>query len=487
MKHLLLIILFFMTIPCAGAKSIKRPFSVSALQYLLERKEYKRFDWYIASYLRQHPDTAVLYLLNGYRYFNEALYTRTQKVSYDFDRTGGIPRKYPQHLVSSQSRTNTYIQYIYDEQMLVKAFTAMKKARSLEPSRRDIYLGICRMAAQTEQGAVFFHEIDTMTRIFGWSEEIVSMVLDFMSMKKGGFDSGSVKMLLMKMLAVYPENSEVYTELGKYYFLKGELDSSYLYMLHALFYDAANNTAFKNAITLATIKNDYPAAARLALKKYEISNNPLYLEQAIIYTATFDSAWAHALYKKDTASFYYVDSLSICKWLYTQNQTASPPNSNFYSGELFHLNLPFFELSYKKDNDKNAYYSNKASIFYVYGVYDSAAYYNLNLVRSLQWDDAESISALYNLAAEYYAAGEFTLSYYRFLDLYRFYNKKSDNAVRYALGLNHEIFGDVANAMKHYSYVVHHPDRYYNKTFNLGELASYRLNKLRRSATFALR
>ena len=60
----------------------KPPFSTSALQYLLDRKEYDRFDWYIERYLNHHPDTAILHLMKGKRYYNEAMDYWTEQENY---------------------------------------------------------------------------------------------------------------------------------------------------------------------------------------------------------------------------------------------------------------------------------------------------------------------------------------------------------------------------------------------------------------------
>ena len=91
-KTLRTLILFVLTgIPMLVMAEMgqKPAFSSSGLQYLLNRREYDRFDWYINRFMERYPDTAVLHLLKGHRYFYEASESRLHTVSYSKDRTGG--------------------------------------------------------------------------------------------------------------------------------------------------------------------------------------------------------------------------------------------------------------------------------------------------------------------------------------------------------------------------------------------------------------
>ncbi len=489
MKKLIVIITLIIFSASAKNTNEKHPFSVNALKYLLERKEYDRFDFYISSYLRQHPDTAVLHLLQGYRYFEEARCYPSREVYRREHPTGGIPRKYPKHFVTPLSHRSAKVKVAYDKDLVDKAFAAMRKARFYEPEREDIYLGLCHMAVESNQPEVVAYEIKRYIQKFGKSEELATLVSDYSRKQDVSADNNEMVTLLNAMQTWYPDNSDITAELGKYYYDAGILDSAYYFIMRALDCDKDNPRVYEHAIRLASSKGNFAKACSLSLHCYSLSDNILYLEQAALYALTFDSTRAVGLYNKIVTLPGYVDSLSIIRDIF--RDYLSDPKAEivkkFFAGELFHCNFPLFEIRYKRDRDKVSYYQYKASAFYAYAMYDSAAYYNLNLLRSISYKDKQVAAALFNLAAEYYALGKYSLSYHRFLDLCRFYKGGRDVAVRYALGLNCEQFGDLTNARRHYRYVIRHPNKQYNTTYQLQDLASTRLKEIGKDSVVSYR
>ncbi len=486
MKKLTIIITLIIFSIFAKSTNEKHPFSVNALKYLLERKEYDRFDFYISSYLRQHPDTAVLHLLQGYRYFEEARCYPSREVYRREHPTGGIPRKYPKYFVTPLSYKSAQVKVVYKNKLVEKAFAAMRKALSFEPDREDIYLGLCHMALEANQPDVLAYELKRYIRQFGKNDELIARVSEYS--RKQNKDSNMVN-LLNTMYSWYPDNGDILAELAKYYYHAGILDSAYYFVMQGLDNDNRNPRVYEHAIRLASSKGDFAKACSLSMHCYSLSDNILYLEQAALYALTFDSTRAVGLYNKIVTLPGYVDSLSIIRDIFSDY--LSDPKAEivkkFFAGELFHCNFPLFEIRYKRDRDKVSYYQYKASAFYAYAMYDSAAYYNLNLIRSISYKDKQVASALFNLAAEYYALGKYSLSYHRFLDLCRFYKGGRDVAVRYALGLNCEQFGDLTNARRHYRYVLRHPNKKYNTTYQLQYLAGSRLKEIGKGSVVSYR
>jgi len=458
----------------------KSPFSISALQYLLHSKDYVRFDWYIQSYLNQYPDSAILHILKGYRYFNQALDSRSSKIIRINDKTGGIPRKYPEDLMPYIPNDVTHLTFVYNDKLLEKAFESMEKARFLEPERFDTYIGLYYMATQTGQLDVLSEEIHKSVSELGYKDKIENMVINTIITEGKSIDNAFKIKILQILLQMNPDNRVIETELSKYHYSAGNIDSSSYYTLKALHGDTINLKTLNNAITLASIKGNFKEASAFAQRKFKLSEKQTDLEQAVLYTFTYDSALAYSLQTRTKKLNYYNDSLSITTWLFTEPlDSEAMLNKKYFSGDLFHLNLPLFSINYKRNMDKIEYYANKACAFYVYAIYDSAAYYNLNLLRNIKKDNILGYSALFNLAAEYYAAGEYRLSYFRFLALYKYYNGEKDCAVRYGLGVNYETFGDYANAIKEYTYVLQNSDDFNNNKYNLHDLAEYRLTRLR--------
>lgn len=483
-----IIILGVFAIICFPKNSLsnKRPFSVNALQWLLERKEYVRFDWYIGCYLKQHPDTAILHLLKGLRFYNEALHSRSSIRKRINDKTGGIPRNYPAPIMECFSPRDVFHTHLYNKELLEKAFSSMNTAKLLAPERLDVYFGICHIAAQTNQYAILFQEITLLLNKFGCSPNLLNLILNYISMYGETLESHSIIRLLHVLLQVKPDNPQLEINLSKYYYLSGDLDSAYYFSLKAFKHRPIDREILQNAITLAAIKGDFRQASQIAMKSYEIFTNITDFEQAIIYTLTYDSTLALQLQKRAEKKVSFIDSLSLSQWLFkkfSENNELNPTRK-YFSGNLFHLNLPLNTIQYKRDNNKKTYYSNKAGIFYVYAQYDSAAHYNLILLRNIKNNTHLGYSTLYNLAAEYYAAGEFRLSYFRFLDLYKYHNGNKDCAVRYALGVNYEEFGDLASAQEQYVYVMQRSNTYYSKNWNIQRDAQYRFNRIRRKLDY---
>jgi hypothetical protein len=483
MKRLLLLVLITVFTASAKKPVEKQPFSVNALKYLLERKEYNRFDFYISSYLRQHPDTAILYILKGYRYFEEARCYPSQEILEYKHPTGGIPRKYPDCFITPLSLRSAQVNVVYKNPMVEKAFEAMRKARFYEPDREDIYLSLCMMAVETNQPDVLAYEIKRYVQRFGKNNELIFLVADYSRKQDAFSENKDMVHLLNEMYAWYPNSGDIIAELAKYYYHAGIADSAYFFVLRALEYDEKNPKIYDHAIRLASSRGNFAKACSLSQYCYSLSENILYLEQAALYALAFDSTLAMELRNRIVTASDYIDSLSITRDIFNECLSEECPeiSRKFFTGELFHCNFPLFEIRFKRDRDKVSYYQYKASAFYAYAMYDSAAHYNLNLLRSISYEDKKVAPTLFNLAAEYYALGKYSLSYHRFLDLCRFYNGWVDAAVRYALGLNCEQFGDLTNAIQHYRYAATHPDKQYNEHYQLQQLAGNRLRELSRS------
>ncbi|MGD9201893.1 MAG: hypothetical protein PVI26_10040, partial [Chitinispirillia bacterium] len=211
------------------------PFSVSALEYLLNGKEYARFDWYVRSYLRQYPDSAILHILKGYRYFNQAFDSRSSKISRINDKTGGIPRKYPGNFIRYIPYDNIHLKFTYNEKLLKKAFKSMKIAKSLEPERSDTYLGICHMATRTGQIDLLSREIHNSNEKFGYIDKIEEVILNTFRTDGKSIENDLKIKILQILLQINPDNKVIETELGKYHYAAGNIDSSCSIMIFSQF------------------------------------------------------------------------------------------------------------------------------------------------------------------------------------------------------------------------------------------------------------
>ncbi len=475
------IIAFVIIINASEKKQNAPPFSVKALQWLLERKEYDRFDWFIGCYIKHHPDTAILYLLKGYRYFEEAINTPLKSAEQTISRTGGIPRKYPDYLVIQNKSLVTGIKSIYNKKILDMAFTAMNQARTIKPEREDIYMGICQMAAQSGRLDIFLKEIKIILNRFGYTPKLKKLIFDYIN-EYGDKSMDSISVLMLSdVIKQFPGEIKSYLLLSKYFYLSGNLDSAYSYSIQALKHNSKDLSLYKNAIMLASLKCDFNTAKKLSLKRYELSKELIDLEQATIFAYAANRFKGIILYNKVLKTKDYSDSLSITKQLFNRSFPKEKDGMYTYlfSGNLFYLNFPLFYIYYRSNDDQITYYHHKAGAYYSFGLYDSAAYYNLKLVKMLREDKSIGYSAVYNLAAEYYASGRYLLSYQLFLWIYQYFSGWYDTAVRYALAMNYEHFGDFYNARKQYIYIIK-CNKSSEKEKKLKELALYRLKNIKK-------
>jgi tetratricopeptide (TPR) repeat protein len=304
-------------------------------------------------------------------------------------------------------------------------------------------------------------------------------VAEFALNRRGTADSEAVLQLLRTVIGDCPHQSRLFAELGKQFFARGELDSARHYLGRGEALGDLEPLMLQDALASAAMRGNFSGAADIALRRYEITDEITDLEQAAICAAAHDTARALRLYQQVTASPAYTDSTSIAHWFFDHAapDSARTENRHFFSGKLFYLNFPASVARYRRNGDKRAYYLHKAGAFYAAGVYDSAAYYNLNLLRILDKGDPLGYRTIFNLAAEYYAAGEYALSYTRFLDLYRHFGGASDPAVHFALALNYERCGDISRARSHFYYVIH-TSRDSHSPSNLVAKARSRLRRL---------
>jgi hypothetical protein len=150
-----------------------------------------------------------------------------------------------------------------------------------------------------------------------------------------------------------------------------------------------------------------------------------------------------------------------------------------FDGNWFCLNFAMVAAARRIHRDDSQYYLHKAGLFYVCAMYDSAAFYNLQLLRWGQRKDDLDYSTAFNLAAEYFASGEHLMSYLRFLDLYKYASGSRDAGVRYGLAMNCEAYGDRGQAVWHFQEVVARGKTKYEKYYPLRSLARQHLADLR--------
>lgn len=449
----------------------KRPFSTKALENCIKRKDYKNFDFYVESYLRQHPDTAILYLLKGYRYFDEAKNICHKRVSYINNSTGGIPRKYPPQLMAIKSDAIYQIEKICNSPIIDTALNYMRYARDLEPDHSDIYMGICKMAAQVNRPELLSNEINVLKNKFGYIPEIRELIIDYFHIKYENSLDSSMISIMRNMIISHPDEMETF-EISTKTFI--DIDSTQNSISRALVLDSSNKKLLKKAIGVAMIRSDFSRARDLLMKRYNLYDDIRDIEQAAICAYAEDRVKGRMLYEKILLLPGYCDSTSLIEWIFNPSHRKKRAFTHLYSGDLFPLNIPVLYIEYRSNGDMIKYFHHKAGIFYLSGIYDSAAHYNLSLVRNIEYTDKYSYPACYNLAAEYYAIGKYRLSFIRFLRLNEFINSK-DIDLHYALGLNYAQFKDYNNARKHYRYVIRHSRK--NKN-NLAELAAEQLDQI---------
>ncbi|MBD3317017.1 MAG: hypothetical protein GF344_14605, partial [Chitinivibrionales bacterium] len=335
----------------AGDGSTERPpISPDALQYLLKRKEYDRFDWYVDCYLKRHPDNAVLHTLRGYRYFGQATET---EIPLDGRDHGRIGRHYTQPKI-----------------LFTRAFEALDRARQIEPNRRGIYLAACRMAAEAGLSAKLEFEISRILDRFGCGQDIVDLMVDFVRTQSGGDELQATLKTLGRIRRTCPGDHRISTEMGRLFWVTGRLDSAAHYLHESLREAPRNASVFKNAISLACASEDFAQAYTLALRLYEISQDPTDLEQAAVCAYAYDTAKANVLYRHVVGLPEYKDSASAARWFFEEAlaKPLSEPRRSFFAGPLFHLNFALFAVDHQRNRDRAAYYLHKARAFYVHAV-----------------------------------------------------------------------------------------------------------------------
>jgi len=480
-------VLFFSVLFCVSDLAAKPPFSVSALEYLLKRKEYDRFDWYMERYQKRYPDTLILTELQGRRYYQEAKENPGTKVLHYTDRTGGIPRKYTD-ITPHVSAPFTYtLDSCYDDTLFFRAIRAFKKIRYHSPHNRSLYIAMCTMALEANQFETFADEIAVTLNRFGCAPDIIDMVVSF---NTKGYNRHNAPLWIALLRTVHrscPQKGNILALIGKYFYIRGQFDSAAAYTEKALALDSLSPEVLYHARTLAAIQSDFTTAYYHSLKLFDITGDYRELEQAAIFALPLDSMRAVSLMKRIAGQNLQMDQ-RINYPLFTE-ESAYPFHSRsyFYTGKLFHLNFPYLYSQFKRDRNRTKYYAGKAAICSAVGMYDSAAWYNLNLVRGLEAHDKQVGPSLFNLAAEYYAAGEYMLSYLRFLDVYRHFKGHTDLAVRYGLGINYSRAGDYTRARHHLQYVKNKSRNGNNKDSHLYTCASMLLEDMRdkKDAQFA--
>lgn len=455
----------------------KRPFSPEALEWLIGRGEYDRFDYFVSCYQRLHPDTAVLWELRGRRYFDEAMREPAgPAVSSARPRggpTGGIPRKYPDYLRHPQlrfapgvSRGDSSV-----HPLMHKAFSALRTARRFGADSVAVAAEICRMALAAHHIDYFIDEALAMARGDTVPDTLFHLTRRFLRRARTPGERIRLRELVADLHRSHPDDLRV----------ERLLDGADSIATN----DTADLEALRTAVNVAMIEGDFARAAHLARARHRHSHELLDLEIAAICALAHDSVQAAALREKIVSSPDYADSLSVSRFLFDEHSGGSIPGDSgstlrVFSGELFCLNFPLFRIRYRRHRDRVALYLHKAAAFYVCGRYDSAAFYNLNLLRKLSPDSDLGPRALFNLAGEYYAQGKYDLSYVRFMNLYRHFDGWKDPGVRYALGLVHEQLGDRVMARHHLSYAAENPEPYYERYYALSRRAAKRLRGLGR-------
>jgi len=465
----------------AGRSKERPPLSVSALQYLLDRAEYDRFDYYVSRYIEYHPDSAVLRVLQGYRYFLEASNSRSELVHVRPDRTGGIPRRYPEYLLVRLPQKQMYVSESYNETLLRRAFKAMAQALTLEPDRRDIWVGMCQMAAEAGRPDLLRERILWGHERFGCDQEILEIVLE-MPLHSGihRFDS-SVPSLLKAVLAIMPDSSVLHAELGRHYLYRGKLDSAARYLDQAARLDSGAVAVQAATYELLALQGRFAEAADIARRRYEITGKDSDNDLARIFALAADSTAMPELPEGPFDPSRCPDSVCLMQRFAEHLKTHVGRHPQFFYDELFCLNFPLVAVAYRLTSDTASQLLHKAGLFYAAALYDSAAYYNLRLLRWGRRRHGLEYSTAFNLAAEYYAAGEYILSYVRFMDLYRYAGGREDVGVRYALAVNCERYGDVGLAASHHRYVVRARRKRYEKFYPLRALSAQALSRITES------
>lgn len=452
------------------------PFSVNALEYLLERSDYEKFDWYIQRYIDHYPDTAVLHLLQGYRYFQQAAGSALRSARAPEDRTGGIPRRYPECLLVQAPQRLLYTVEYYDEALLRRAFSAMHRALQCEPDRRDIWVGMCHMAAQAGRPAMLMEKVTFGCGRFACDSQIVNIATSLSRRYHTAPGDSSMIPVLRHLLTRAPAGM-VHAELARHFLALDRTDSAAAHLRRALAADSANTDAMATAVALAAFRGEFREAARVSELRYEVTRRLADLEQAVIFASAMDTARARSLTGRALDAGLEPDSSLLVQFkAHLQMHLSQTPT--FFEGEHLPLNYPLVEVALQYSHDTLTYYQHKAGLCYASAHYDSAAWYNLRLLRAQVRKEGLDYATVFNLAAEYYASGEYLMSYVRFMDLYKHGGGRRDVGVRYGLAVNCDSYGDDGLAAFHYRYVSNRHRTNYERYWPLRTQADKRLAAL---------
>jgi len=383
------------------------PFSASALQYLLDRNEYDRFDWYIERYIGYHPDSVVLRVLQGYRYFREAEQTARRVNGTRDDRTGGIPRRYPEHILKCRPRQLTFSYVRYDTALLSSAFDAMYVALGLEPGRRDVWVAMCRMAAQAGRPDMLMKHLGWGMDRFGIDSTTVQHVVNASQVEFDGSQDSTVANLL-RLMAQYAPSPAVYAELARFYSRVGDRGHATAYIRQAAEADSLSPAVLRAALDMAASHGDYGLAAGLADRLASLSGSAGDAQMSAVFAfadtvSPRELRKAHTESRRNQARIVNADFQSrLLRYL------DEPPE--LFEGDLFCLNFPLVTLARRLSGSEAQFYLHKAGLFYISAMFDSAAFYNLQLLRWDQRNDGLKYATAYNLAAEYHASGDYLMS-----------------------------------------------------------------------------
>ncbi len=471
---LALLVVFLCGLRAGG--QVPPPFSTGALQYLLDRNDYERFDWYVTRYISYHPDSVVLRVLQGYRYFREAEQTARIVNGTRNDRTGGIPRRYPEHIVRCRPRQLAFSYVKYDQYLLGLAFDAMYEALTLEPGRRDVWVTMCRMAAQAGRPDMLMKHLGWGMERFGIDSVAVQQVVDVSLTERDGSQDSTVADLL-RLMANYAPSPVVYAELARFYNQVGDRGHATAYLREAASGDSLSPAVLRAALDMAASHGDFALAHQLAARLAQMSGTDEDRSIAAVF-AFADTVSAGELRRARTESKRNASALAGPAF---QARLLSYLNDRpeLFEDDRFCLNFAVLALARRLGDDDERHYVHKAGLFYVCAMYDSAAYYNLQLLRWHQRNSELKYATAFNLAAEYYAAGQYLLSYLRFLDLYKYADGNRDSGVRYGLGMNCQAYGDRGQAVWHFQEVATRGRTKYDRYYPLRSLARQHLAQLR--------
>ncbi len=466
-------------VSAAQNQSSKPPYSAGALEYLLERGEFDRFDWFITRYMKRHADDPLLYHLLSRRYFLEATEKPSHEIETWHDRTGGIPRKYPIPLIPNNLRNYTYSRIRYNDPLVHDAFEALRSARRLEPGRYDLYLELCRMAVESERIAILEAEIDTITSRFGCTKELVDLVMGYVSVKDARYSSPELSRLLERLASYCPEASELNIEAGRRFLARGEIDSALSSCRRAHRAVPEDPRPLRIGAGLFMVKADYRSAAKLFVKAGEIADGHMEFARAAICAFAVDTVIARDLWHKSMDEG--VAEVPLFKEV-LEGTAGNREDDRWFEGDNFYLNFPLSSIRLANSGDTLSFYGERAALFYACALYDSAQWCNLRQLRMMEPDSEQGYSALFNLAAEHYATGNHLLSYQRLRNLYKMPRARRDPAVHYALAVNHETCGNRSGARRHYRLAMYHSRGKQTNGYDIARLACDRLAEMENGA-----